>query len=75
MGFSRIRPTKFREAVSWVRQGLHRLMPTHIACYDLKQRKKLYEMDLEPFGLNAVFSILSAVRTPVVTPLAYQLCV
>ncbi len=62
VGFSRIRPTKFGEAVSWVRQGFQRSMPTHIACYDLARRRKLAELDLEAYGLNAVFSILPASR-------------
>jgi hypothetical protein len=57
IGFTRIRPTKFREAVSWVRQGFNRALPTHIACYDLNRRCCLVEIDVECFGLNAVFSI------------------
>jgi hypothetical protein len=57
VGFTRIRPTKFREAVSWVRQGMNRVMPTHIACYNLKQRKRITEIDVEAHHLNAVFSI------------------
>lgn len=64
IGFSRIRPTKFREAVSWVRQGFLRAMPTQIACYDLARREKLAVLELEPYGLNAVFSILSASQKP-----------
>jgi len=58
VGFSRIRPTKFREALSWVRTGFSQSSPTHIACYDLNSGQCLKEIDLEPFGLNAVFSIL-----------------
>ncbi len=60
IGFSRIRPTKFREAVSWVRQGFKRSLPTHIACYDLKQKKLLQEINLEAHGVNAVFTIVPA---------------
>lgn len=58
VGFSRIRPTKFREAVSWVRQGFKRSLPTHIACYDLRRKTLVQEINLEPYGLNAVFSII-----------------
>jgi hypothetical protein len=58
VGFSRLRPTKFRENVSWVVQGFKRIMPTHIGCYDLASKKCLMEIDLEKSGMNAVFSIL-----------------
>lgn len=60
VGFSRIRPTKFREALSWVRQGFAQSMPTHIACYDLSRRQLVAEINLETFGLNAVFSLFDA---------------
>jgi hypothetical protein len=68
VGFTRIRPTKFREAVSWVRQGFQRVLPSHIACYDLAARRQLAEVDLEVHGLNAVFSIFPGAAT--VAPLA-----
>ena len=58
VGFSRIRATKFREALSWVRVGFQRALSTRIACYDLKTREHIKDIDLEPYGLNAVFSIL-----------------
>lgn len=60
VGFSRIRPTKFRETVSWVRLGFNQALPTHIACYDLTQRRCLAEIDVESYGVNAVFSIFPA---------------
>lgn len=62
VGFSRVRPTKFREAVSWVRQGFKHSLGTHIARYDLSNRRCLGELDLERYGLNAVFSIFPAAR-------------
>ena len=58
VGFSRIRPTKFRQAVSWVRQGFNKSLPSHIACYDLQRKQCVAEIDVEAFGLNAIFSIL-----------------
>ena len=58
VGFSRMRPTKFRENVSWVVHRFRRLQPTHIACYDLVQGRLIKEIDLEEHGLSAVFSIL-----------------
>ncbi len=60
VGFSRIRPTQFRENVSWVARGFRRGKPTHIACYDLERRTCLTEIDLEPAGLSALYSILPA---------------
>jgi hypothetical protein len=58
IGFSRIRATKIRENVGWVARGFKRVMPTHIARYDLARRELLQEIDLEPAGLSAVFSVL-----------------
>jgi len=57
VGFSRIRPTKFRQAVGWVRTGFKQSLQTHIACYDLVEKRCVAEIDLEDQNLNAVFSI------------------
>ena len=35
-------------------------MPTHIARYDLQQRKLIKRINLEEHDLNAVFSIFAA---------------
>lgn len=60
VGFSRLRPTKFRENVSWVKNGFKHIAPTRLACYDLAQRRCLFEIELERHDLNAVFSIFPA---------------
>lgn len=61
VGFSRLRPTMFRENVAWVKEGFRRSMGTHIARYDLAKRKLLDRFDIESATpLNAVFSILPA---------------
>jgi hypothetical protein len=64
VGFSRIRPTKFRENIRWVKHKLggetSGLRPSRIAQYDLKQRCLDWEFNLEEAGLNAVFSIHAA---------------
>lgn len=60
VGFSRIRPTKFRENVGWVLHGFRRDAGTHIACYDLDARRLEAEWPLEAFGLSAVFSVFAA---------------
>jgi hypothetical protein len=60
VGFSRIRPTRFRANVAWAARGFRHSKPTHIACYDLASRECVVEIDLEPAGLSALYSILPA---------------
>jgi hypothetical protein len=60
VGFSRIRPTKIRENVGWVVRGLRRDFGTHIGCYDLRTRRSLAQIAVEPFGLSAIFGIFPA---------------
>lgn len=60
VGFSRIRPTKFRENVSWVMHGFRYVLPTRVACYDLQKRAHVTDVDLEEFGFGAVYSVFVA---------------
>jgi hypothetical protein len=60
VGFSRIRPTKFRENVGWVLRGFKRDFGTHVACYDLRRRECVIEIGVEPFGMSAIFGIFRA---------------
>ena len=65
VGFSRIRPSKIRENLRWVKfkMGLcddGGYLPTRVACYHLTEGRLEWEIDLEAHGLNAVFSILPA---------------
>jgi hypothetical protein len=60
VGFTRIRPTKFRENLAWVKGGvsnrqIHR--PTHLGLYDLEENVCLDEIALEPHGVGIVFSL------------------
>ncbi len=64
VGFSRIRPTKFRENVAWLARGFKSVRPTRIDRYDLATRRLTHSIDLEPAGLSAVFSVHSAAATP-----------
>jgi hypothetical protein len=57
VGFSRIRPTKFRENVGWVLRGLKRDVGTHVGCYDLRTHQSVAQIPVEPFGLSAIFGI------------------
>ena len=66
VGFSRLRPTRLRRNVRWARRGFRRprsyeTRPTRLVAYDLDRKVLLEEIDLEPYDLNAVFSILPAV--------------
>jgi hypothetical protein len=65
VGFSRIRYTTLRRNLSWIRHGFresedHRQHPTRIALYDLERPALRAQIDLEPVGLGAVFSIHQA---------------
>jgi hypothetical protein len=61
VGFTRVRKTRFQENVNWVKHVFHDTeKPTHIALYDIEKMRCLQEIDLEPSGLNIVFSIFPA---------------
>lgn len=62
VGFSRIRATKLRQTVSWVRNRGTAQAPSRIACYRLADMTLVSEIDLEPSGVNGVFSILPGYR-------------
>ncbi|WEG10996.1 hypothetical protein PU629_12495 [Pullulanibacillus sp. KACC 23026] len=58
VGFSRLRPTQYvDEKGKQVRKGEYGAMPTRLACYDLKNKKMLWQLPLESHGLNSIFSI------------------
>ncbi len=62
VGFSRLRPTKIRENLRWMKHklGLRNTagnMSSRIALYDLKAKELCWEQDVEEFGLNVVFSV------------------
>lgn len=56
VGFSRIRFTRARARLSWLRTGL-RSRPTRVARYSLPDWRLEAEVDLEPVGCNAVFTV------------------
>lgn len=59
LGFSRIRSTQFRQTLSWIRNRGTSQAPTRIARYDPSSWRCTAEIDLEPYGLNAVFSVIA----------------
>jgi hypothetical protein len=65
VGFTRIRPTKFRENLNWVRgqrQLEHR--PSHVALYDLQTETCLEEIETEPHGIGVVFTLFKPQVVP-----------
>jgi hypothetical protein len=63
VGFTRVRKTRIRENILWVKHVFRQGMierATHIGLYDVAQQRCLQEFDLEAHGMNIVFSVLSA---------------
>jgi hypothetical protein len=60
IGFSRLRSTRLRENVKWVIQGCRTVLPTRIARYDLTRQRCVAQIDLEDYGLNAVYGVFPA---------------
>jgi hypothetical protein len=61
VAFSRLRPTKWRQNVRWAKSRLggsgRGLLPTRLVMVDLRRERSCWEANLEPAGLNAVFSV------------------
>lgn len=62
VGFSRLRPTKWRANLRWVKGGVRMLsrlglLPTRIAMYDVKKGGLCWEKNLEGLGMNVIFSL------------------
>jgi hypothetical protein len=61
VGFSRLRPTKWKQNIQWVKNQLRGdasdVFPTRIAMFDIRRGRLCWEVNLEPAGMNAVFSI------------------
>ena len=66
VGFSRLRPTKWKENVRWVKHRLgggggSDLLPTRLMMFDLAKRRVCWEANLEEAGVNSLFSVHRAV--------------
>jgi hypothetical protein len=57
VGFTYVRPTKFKENLAWIKSGMVKRKASHIALYDLEQEKCLEEIPLEPHGIGVVYSM------------------
>lgn len=64
VGFSRVRPTKFRENLNWVRQLKRAHRPSHIALYDLQSGKCMEEIETEPHGIGVIFTLFQPRLVP-----------
>jgi hypothetical protein len=65
VGFTRIRPTKFIENLAWIKNGYtNRHQPSHVALYDLEQKRCEQEIETEPHGIGVVFSLLPGHARP-----------
>jgi hypothetical protein len=62
VGFTKLRPTKWEENVSWVPWAISEAKsvlkrPTRVAQFDLKRGVEMWSIDLSDYGMDAVFSI------------------
>ena len=64
VGFSRVRPTKFRENLNWIRQQKRNHRPSHIALYDLQSGSCVEEIETEPHGIGVVFTLFQPQFVP-----------
>src|SRR5579862_1366062 len=62
IGFTQLRQTKLKENLSWLKRPNLRSKPTRIALYDISTNQCLREIPLGPFGMDVIFSILTAPR-------------
>lgn len=60
VGFSRLRPTRFRQNLRWLKRRLGgatgTLCASRLALYDLAAERLLWESETESAGLNVIFS-------------------
>jgi hypothetical protein len=57
VGFTRIRPTKFRENMSWVRHPTKTHRRSHISLFDLHKGTRVDEIETEPHGIGVISNI------------------
>jgi hypothetical protein len=60
IGFTRMRPTRFRENVAWVKNSFKHYLGTHVMCYDMEAGRCVGQYVVEDAGLNAIFGIYQA---------------
>jgi len=60
VGFSRMRPTRFRENVAWVKNSFKHYLGTHVFCYDMDTGQRVAQHVVEGAGVNAIFGLYPA---------------
>ncbi len=63
LAFSRLRPTKLKQNLSWLRKPLGKApepRPARVVAYALEEGRKLQGWDLEQHGISSIFSVLPA---------------
>ena len=63
LGFSRLRPTKLTANLAWVKDLRKNLStsvsrPTRLGVYDFSKKQHIKDINLEPYGMNILFSIM-----------------
>jgi hypothetical protein len=69
IAFSRLRPTRYTDNLTWVKDIRRHLSltashPTRIRIHDLESAQLEREINLEPHGINLVFSVLDEAGEP-----------
>jgi hypothetical protein len=64
VAFTRIRPTKFRENVSWVRHPMRVPRRSHISLYDFQSGTCLDDIETEPHGIGIISNIFEIPLPP-----------
>jgi len=57
VGFTYVRPTKFKENLAWIKNGMVKRKPSHMALYDFERETCVQEIPLEPHGIGVVYSM------------------
>ena len=63
LAFSRLRPTKLKQNLAWLRKPLGKApepRPARVTAYQLEAGRKLASHDLEEHGIASIFSVLPA---------------
>jgi hypothetical protein len=69
VAFTRLRPTRFKQNIAWAKSlmksalgvdGLDwsKALSTRLICFDIGRKQRLWDFDVEPYGMDAVFSVL-----------------
>jgi hypothetical protein len=64
VGFSQLRPTKFRENLDWIRNRPVNRRPSRVALYDLQTRSCVEEIEMGPDGIGVIFTIFQLQAVP-----------